>query len=454
MKSNNFINGIWILILFLFCGCNNFLEEKPDIKMVIPKTLNDAELLLNNYSAMNTGYPLFGEWGADEYYITDENFDGVLNLEQQNTYSWLDEPINDIMQWQRPYNVIYNANQVLTIIDDLGTIGTDKKSKNLSGIAHFYRAFAFQQMLEIFAPAYQVGTATSEMGIPLRLDPGIDEPSTRASVQQSFDQVIKDFKIAIWQLPLQESIKGRPFRASAYAGLARTYLYMGNYQQAYLYADSSLQTHDNLLDYNTLNSSADLPIDRFNVEVLFAAITGTSGPMSLNYGLVDSMLVKAYADNDLRKTLFFRKNLFPKDTYGFKGNYDKALATIFVGLTSSEMYLIKAEAAVRIGKAAEARALINALLKNRQNKNEYTPIMETNPDLLLPLILKERQKELVFRGRRWSDLKRLNLDPRFQKTLKKVVKGKEYTLSPNSKKYAFRLPEPVVIIGKIPQNIR
>ncbi|AIM37002.1 hypothetical protein KO02_10080 [Sphingobacterium sp. ML3W] len=452
MKTNNLTVGIWTMLLF--CGCSNFLEEKPDIKMVIPKTLNDAELLLNNYSAMNTGYPLFGEWGADEYYLTDENFDGALNFEQQNTYSWLDEPNNDIMQWQRPYKVVYNANQVLEIIDNLGTIGSDKKSKNLSGIAHFYRAFAFQQMLEVFAPAYQAGTAMTDLGIPLRLDPGIDEPSTRASVQQSFDQVIKDYKTAVWQLPLQEAIKGRPFRASAYAGLARTYLYMGNYQQAYLYADSSLHIHANLMDFNTLNASADLPIDRFNVEVLFAAITGTSGPMSLNNGLVDSTLYRSYADNDLRKTLFFRKNLFPQNTYGFKGNYDKALATIFVGLTSSEMYLVKAEAAARIGKVTEALSTLNTLLKKRQDENQFIPVTEMSPNLLLPLILKERQKELVFRGRRWSDLKRLNLDPRFQKTLKKVVKGKEYTLSPNSIKYAFRLPEPVVIIGKIPQNLR
>lgn len=441
-------------MLLLFCGCSNFLEEKPDIKMVIPKSLNDAELLLNNYSTMNMGYPLFGEWGADEYYVTDENFDGALNLEQQQTYTWLDEPNNDIMQWQRPYKVVYNANQVLEIIDKLGAESNTEKAKNLIGIAHFFRAFAFQQIIEVFAPPYQVGTAMSEMGIPLRLDPGIDDPSTRASVQQSFDQVIKDFKTAIWQLPLQESVKGRPFRASAYAGLARTYLYMGNYQQAYLYADSSLQSHSILLDYNTLNASADLPIGRFNVEVLFAAITGSSGPMSLNNGLVDSVLVKSYADNDLRKLLFFRKNLFPMNTYAFKGNYDQSMATLFVGLTTSEMYLVKAEAAVRIGKVPEALSALNTLLKKRQDSNQFVPVIETNPDLLLPLLLKERQKELVFRGRRWSDLKRLNLDPRFQSTLKKVVKGKEYMLGPNSRKYAFRLPEQVVLNGKIPQNIR
>ncbi|KKX46775.1 hypothetical protein [Sphingobacterium sp. IITKGP-BTPF85] len=44
--------------------------------MVIPKSLTDAELLLNDYNTMNAGYPIFGEWSADEYYITPETFDG------------------------------------------------------------------------------------------------------------------------------------------------------------------------------------------------------------------------------------------------------------------------------------------------------------------------------------------------------------------------------------------
>jgi hypothetical protein len=190
------------------------------------------------------------------------------------------------------------------------------------------------------------------------------------------------------------------------------------------------------------------------VEVLFAAVSVNAGPMSLNNGLVDSTLYKSYGNNDLRKIIFFRKNLFPQNTYGFKGNYDKAIATIFVGLTTSEMYLIKAESAVRIGKVSEARTILNTLLKKRQDKNQFIPVTEVNPDLLLPLVLKERQKELVFRGRRWSDLKRLNLDPRFQKTLLKVVHGEQYKLEPNSRKYAFRLPEPVITDGKLPQNIR
>lgn len=452
MKINNLLIGIGTLVVF--CDCSSFLEEKPDIRMAVPKSLNDAELLLNDYTTMNSGYPAYGEWSADEYYVTPSTFDGVMNVDQRNIYIWKDEQYTDIVQWQRPYKVVYNANQVLDIIGKLGAEGATEKAKNLIGIAHFFRAFAFQQLTEVFTPVYQGTTAATEIGIPLRLAPGIDIPSTRASVQQCYDQIILDYKAAANQLPLQEAIKGRPFRASAYAGLARAYLNIGNYQQAYLYSDSSLQSHSDLMDFNTLKVTDNLPIPKFNVEVLFPAISANSGPMNLNNAVVDSNLYKSYAANDRRKVVFFRKNANPVDSYSYKGNYDKANNNLFVGLTNSEMYLVKAEAAVRIGMVNEALIAVNTLLQKRHEKNQFVAIIETNPNLLLPLILIERQKELVFRGRRWSDLKRLNLDPRFQKKLKKVINGTEYTLSSNSRIYAFRLPEPVVTIGKLPQNIR
>lgn len=444
----------FVLLVLISISCNKLLEEKPDIKMVIPKSLNDAELLLNNYSAMNTGYPIYGEWSADEYYVTSQAFDGSLNFDQRNIYTWMDMTYDDVAQWQRPYMAVFNANQALEIIDKLGAEASTQKAKNIKGIAHFFRAFAFQQLVEVFAPAYQAGTASTEMGIPLRLTPGVDEVSVRASVQESYDQIIEDYKVAAHTLPIHEGIKGRPTRPSAYAGLARAYLSMGNFEDAYLYADSSLQLEGELMDYNDLNVNDALPISRFNVEVLFAAASTTSGPMSLNTGLIDSTLYKSYVADDLRKGIFFEENTYPLGTYGFKGGYDNSMANLFVGLTTSEMYLIKAESAARIGKINEALIALNTLGENRYKINQYTPITEINPDLLLAQILVERQKELVFRGRRWSDLKRLNLDPRFQKTLKKEMHGVSYQLEPNSRKYAFRLSEIVVNNGKIPQNVR
>lgn len=422
--------------------------------MVIPRTVADCDLLLNDYTTLNMGYPALGEWGADDYFLTQENWESITNNDQRNTYIWADEPYTDAVQWQRPYKAVFLSNQILETLNALKDESDDPIYEKVSGGAHFYRAFAFHQLVEVYAPAYQGGKAVSALGIPLRMNAGIDEILSRASLEDSYKQIIVDYKAAIHKLPVQEPRRGRPSRAAAYAGLARVYLDMGLYQDAYAYSDSSLMLKADLLDFNELSVLKELPIPRFNPEVLFPAVSAGAGPMGFYLACVDSVLVGQYQPEDMRKHLFFQANENADTTYSFRGNYDNSYSQLFVGLTTSETYLIKAEAAVRIGKVNEALTALNALLKKRFKINSYIDIKESNSEILLELILLERRKELLFRGRRWPDLKRLNLDARFQKTLSRRIDGKRYELAPNSLKYAFRLPEPVVSLGNMQQNFR
>lgn len=439
----------------LFCACSNYLDYKPDIKMVVPKSLKDAELLLNDYTALNEGYPIYGELGTDDYYLPDANWEGVTDIDQRNTYIWADQPYRNVIQWQRPYKVVYLANQVIDILSKLDRNNEPEKYNRTLGAAHFYRAFAFQQLLEVFAPAYVPSTAASEMGIPIRLDPGIDGKSTRASVEACYQQILSDYLVAANNLIVNEYIVGRPNKAAAYAGMARAYLNMGDFPKAFLNAEEGLKLKNQLMDFNQLNPNVTFPIQRFNVEVLFPATTTVSAGMNYNNGLVDSLLIKSYTTGDLRKTVFFQESDDLAGAFAFRGSFQGTSSSLFTGFTTSELYLIKAEAGVRANKIPESLLAINTLLRSRWDKNlTYTNVVVTNPDVLLPLILQERRKELVFRGRRWSDLKRLNQDRRFQKTLIRKIKGVEYQLLPNSLLYAYRLPEIVIEQAEIPQNKR
>jgi tetratricopeptide (TPR) repeat protein len=441
-------------MLMICSSCDRFLDEKPDIKMVIPKTVNDCDLLLNDYTTLNTGYPAFGEWGADDYFLIKENWESISNNDQRNAYIWADEPYTDVIQWQRPYKAVYLSNQVLETLASLKNGSDDPLYQKVLGGAYFYRAFAFHQLVAVYAPAYEEERAASELGIPLRMDAGIDVVSTRASLEDSYRQIIADYKLAINKLPIQESRRGRPSRAAAYAGIARVYLDMARYEEAYRYADSCLKLRADLMNFNTLPILNELPISRFNIEVLFSAVSTGAGPMAFNLAAVDSSLIDQYGAEDMRKQLFFQPNQNAPDTYSFRGNYDNSYSQLFVGLTTSETYMIEAEAAVRLGRVSEALSTLNALLATRWKTNTYVAIKESDPEVLLEIILLERRKELLFRGRRWADLKRLNLEPRFQKTLFRHVNGKKYELAANSRKYAFRLPEPVVNLGNMPQNKR
>ncbi|MDH5825851.1 RagB/SusD family nutrient uptake outer membrane protein [Sphingobacterium faecium] len=440
-------------VLFL-TSCNEFLEKKPDIKMVVPKSIEDATLLLNDYVIMNTGYPLWGEVGIDDYYVTKEKWESTSSLDQRNAYIWADEPYNDVVQWQRPYKAVYYANQVLEILAQVDK-NADFVSYNRNvGAAHFFRAFAFQVLTEVHCPAYVASTAANELGIPLRLDPGIDEISSRANLQDTYVQIIADFKAAVRHLPPSEAVRGRPSKSTAYAGLARTYLNMADFEQAYLYADSCLQLNPELLDYNTLKTTDALPIPKFNVEVLFSAMSANLGIMGATSALMDDELYQSYEPKDLRKGIFFKPNANPVNTFYFKGSYDQSSAQLFMGITTSELYLVKAEAAYRIGKLAEARSVLNTLLKNRWESGSYVNTTETSQAALLSMILDERRKELVFRGRRWADLKRLNLEDRFKKTIQRQVGGANYMLLPNDYKYAYRLSETLTRVAGVPQNKR
>ena len=83
--KNIFNIGLALCVLVV-SSCNKFLEKKPDIKMTIPKTLQDADLLLNDYAALNSGYPIWGEIGSDDYYLTKARWEGLSNVDQRNAY--------------------------------------------------------------------------------------------------------------------------------------------------------------------------------------------------------------------------------------------------------------------------------------------------------------------------------------------------------------------------------
>lgn len=444
--------------LFLFAlalsSCDKFLEKKQDIKMALPETIADVTHLLNDYSTLNANYPIWGEQGIDDYYVAKADWDSYLE-DYRNAYVWADKPYADITQWQRPYRVVYYANQALEILDKVDKNEDLAAYKRNRGGAYFFRAFAFQLLAEVHCPAYQLSTAASELGIPLRLNAGVDEPSKRASLLDTYKQIVADFQLAAQFLPVNETAKGRPFKGAAYAGAARAHLSMGDYEQAYRYADSCLQVSPKLLDYNTLKVSDGYPIPRFNVEVLFPAGSAGMALMNTSTAIIDDALYQSYQNNDLRKIIYFEKKSGLTNAFSFKGSYEQNSSPLFMGITTSEVYLIKAEAAARLGRSSEAQSAINSLLQSRWSKDAvYTPITESNADALLRIILTERRKELVFRGRRWSDLKRLNLDPRFQKTLTRQLGADTYILAPNDPKYAFRLSETAVKQGGISQNKR
>src|SRR5690606_18453219 len=165
---------------------------------------------------------------------------------------------------------------------------------------------------------------------------------------------------------------------------------------------------------------------------------------------VDRSFYKSFSENDLRKSIFFRENV--DGSFYYRGGYTGVLNMMFSGMTNAEIYLMRAECYAREGKISEAMNDLNTLLQNRlDHTHPIIPVTASSKEEALELILLERRRELMFRGLRWPDIKRLNKDGA-NITLTRIVDGKTYTLPPNDNRYALPIPEDVIQLSGMPQN--
>lgn len=443
-----------LALLLLGCtSCEDYLDVKPDKQLAIPTDkLENLRYLLDNTSALNQGYPAAPVLASDNLYLTSTDWQALSSRTAQQAYVWERDVFNDSDRndWTLPYNVVFIANLALEGTDKLSPRpGEEALWNSVRGGALFFRAHAFHWLLQVFARPYEAATAAQYPGIALRLSSDINAPTTRASVEESYRQVLWDLEQAVALLPDLPDYKTRPSRVAALTLLSRVHLQMGHYQQALAYAGQALQLQPQLLDYNTLNTAAAYPFPRFHEEVLFHNTLQNLSGMTYPDGKVDTALYRLYHPDDLRREAFFRYN-GPGDI-GFKGSYYGS-AALFGGLATDELYLIRAECHARLGRKDEALADLNTLLVTRWRQGTFIPYTAEDADGALVLILEERRKELPFRGLRWGDLRRLHREERFARPLSRTLNGKTYTLSPGDARYVFPIPRKVVESGGIAQN--
>ena len=118
------------------------------------------------------------------------------------------------------------------------------------------------------------------------------------------------------------------------------------------------------------------------------------------------------------------------------------------------MLLISAESAVRRRETVKALNRLHQLLSNRWTAAAYQRLESNQEQQVLDWVLQERRKELLFRGLRWTDLRRLNKDPRYAKDIIRDINGEQYVLRANSNQYVLPIPIAVVNGGIIIQNPR
>jgi tetratricopeptide (TPR) repeat protein len=283
------------------------------------------------------------------------------------------------------------------------------------------------------------------------LEADFNQPTRRHTLQQTYDRIIADLKEAIELLPDRPLVVLRSSKPAAQALLARVYMSMRDYENCLKYANDCLAIKDDLIDYNGgegIAQGGTYAFTRFHPEVIFESLALPAS--SFYYATVDSVLYDSYNDDDLRKTMFFagRSPIVP-----FKGNYASTAGSHFSGHATDEVFLMRAECLARKGQTAAALTDLNHLLVRRWKTGTFVPFTAATAEEALDLILLERRKELVFRGVRWMDLKRLNKEGR-NIELVRNLDGQIYRLAPNDLRYAMAIPKDIIQMTGIAQNPR
>jgi len=455
-KSLRSKTRLFILLVGLTCcqsGCvKDYLAVKRDKNQAVPVTLDQFQAILD-YDLLNRCWPEMGLLASDNMYMLDDYYLAAPDYVQEN-YTWRKNVYDEgsyLNGWSLIYNTLFYSNVVLDGLKDMPGMDIDSAFfNNIKGQALFLRASEFFNLAQIFAKTYDNSSANTDLGIPLRLTSDLNAPTIRATVQQTYDRIIQDLSTSVPLLPLKPRDKTRASKPAALAMLARTYLVMGDYTKALDNANECLELYDSLMDYNMIDTSLQYPFPLFNKETIFFATMLTS-PSNLfsPKARVDLALYNSYEDNDLRKALFFKP--IEDNGVGFYGDYTGE-QDHFSGIATDEVILIAAECNARLGKKDQAIEELNELLKTRYKKGTFIPLTATNADQALNSVLFERRKELAFRGSRWTDLRRLNLDPKTMTTITRIVNGQTYTLKPNDLRYVFQIPEDVIKMADIPQN--
>jgi tetratricopeptide (TPR) repeat protein len=474
MKTTKIITSLFLLCTMLM-SCQKYVDIPKRSTDTFMTTANDCQLLLDNYTVMNIGYPVDAEISSDDYYVVSESFqpDALVPVpaEEQILYSWQMSAIHSKADanWLTPYLIINKANLVLETLEKLKS-GTENpvKINTLKGSALFYRAYNLWFVAQMYAKPYTASTAAQDPGVPIHLSSDINEKSSRGTVQETYDRIITDLSEAIQLLPTTSSIATRPNKAAALAMLARTYLSMEDYPKALINADAAIQIRGGLLNYNspTVRKFGNTPFVRYNPEVIFHSITFRSPVLFPGVGIlgscakIDHALVASYNPNDIRSSIFIKPNSGTSaGTFRFTGNYEPiASSTLFNGLAVDELYLTRAECYARAGDIDGAMRDLNKLLENRWITGTYVYQSAGTADEALTKVLQERRKELLMRGLRWTDLRRLNKDSAREKDLNRslTVNGVTtvYTLPANDLKYVLLIPKNVIDNSNIQQNPR
>lgn len=309
--------------------------------------------------------------------------------------------------WLTSYSGINQANNVLAAIPTVSGL-TAAAAENYRGQMLFIRALHYHNLVRAFG------------GVPLVLEPtrSPDENApARSTVAEVYTRIITDLTEAAALLPSIEDGQGGGLAnaEAANALLARVHLDNAQYTQARDRATAIINSGNYDLEADYASIFATKHSDESIFELTYTQQTGNSHaffyfPQSLGgrRGYAPSSgLNTSYPAGDERRaaTIAFAGSTI----YGVKYFRIAAGDDNVVILRLAEMYLIRAEANMRLGAAPATIVADINVVRARAGLAPLTEADVDTPAEAIAAIAAERRWEFALEGHRFYDLRRLGL---------------------------------------------
>lgn len=438
MSRRNIISAVAGILLtaVALTSCDDFLDITPTGK-VIAKTGEEYRALLTGEYKYFTKDRYMTVLRTDELQLDKKKTSSIDLDAYLDLWRWKDEnpsPTTSYFSWRGYYHTIYIANYIIEHRGEISDATRDEVNQ-LVGESYMLRAYCHFLLVNLYAEPYTHCQPAATRGVPMQLVADVNAMPRSSSVEAIYQQVLADIAEAEKYLNVETWEQGLNYRfnkISAQAFLARTYLYMGEWQKALTAAEAVIEAHGEL---ENMNSSRILPNSYKSVESI-VALEKFSNNLSAAVNLPDPDFIALYRTGDQRRTKFFKR--VTSSSYEVpKAGGDEFSCTF----RSAEAYLTAAECAARLGNTADAIDYLQPLLQMRLNADALSTandlMANMTQDELIAEILDERARELAFEGHRWYDLRRTT-----QPALTRTYDDETFTLTPE--KYTMRFPTEAV----------
>ena len=419
----------------LLASCH-FLEVEQTGKTSIKAFFSDTYAL---EAAVNGAYRLTYTY-YDSYMVLYPEVTGDLVRFAPGTSAWRQQfdyisdeseettPVGYI--WKNGYEIISNANEIIKYGPEVSERYPSRKAAVNSCIAqaYFLRALAHFNLCLAYGQTYTYSDNASHLGVAVMTTiPDVKAKIARSSCRDTYGQIVSDLNTAAKLFggsTLQDASKAS--EAACKALLARVTLYMGDWSEAEALSQEVIDGYG--LSLTSRGSYTGMFCHRETGPEAIFRLNGYSAGSNLR-SMFDYRDPKMYPSGKLLDIFTEDASRYPGTDvrsellrYSYNGSEYSGVCMKFIDteditesekhydpfvLRLSEMYLIHAEASLRLGQA-EAAAKDIAVLEARARGVDASAIDVdySDADALDRLIERERIKELFLEGHRMFDITR------------------------------------------------